>query len=232
MLDRRLWLRADVGVVTDSGGSISTWADLSGLGNDATQSDSASQPQAVASVVNGQPVVRFDGANDVLGLGNVMAGATAGEIFIVTRAQNVATARRGLTQFGTAGGHLGGGQLHPPHGLVQLRHHAVEGPGQLFAFNRLDAHPVHVRDVNPTDVLPSAAYHAAEKPSGQFAEYGQRAAIAPQNYSDAQQHAARFGDQRILKGIFPELAGFRRFTFAGRRAFITPMVIGVAVKRE
>ena len=100
----RLWLRADVGIVADSNNNVSRWGDQSNLGNDAAASEAAQQPQLVVNVVNGQPVVRFNGTNDALELGNVMAGATAGEIFIVTRAQNVATARQGLTQFGTAGG--------------------------------------------------------------------------------------------------------------------------------
>lgn len=45
------------------GGELATWSDLSGAGNNATQSDSDSQPTYVAAseAFDGQPAVRFDG---------------------------------------------------------------------------------------------------------------------------------------------------------------------------
>lgn len=66
------WLRADQGV-TQSGGVVSQWSDLSGNGNNASQATSGSRPTVVSNVINGKPVIRFDGsqwlngsANDVI----------------------------------------------------------------------------------------------------------------------------------------------------------------------
>lgn len=61
----KLWLRADSGVVNNTGNVIS-WNDLSGNGNNAVQNLSNSQPQFIPNVLNGYPVVRFDGVNDFL----------------------------------------------------------------------------------------------------------------------------------------------------------------------
>jgi hypothetical protein len=50
----RLWLDAEVGV----NASVFSWADQSGNGNNATQTNPQSQPQVVPNVVNGRSVVR------------------------------------------------------------------------------------------------------------------------------------------------------------------------------
>ena len=51
-------------------GTVSTWYDQSGSGNDATQSNVANQPQIVSSgsviTENGKPAVQFDGTDDYL----------------------------------------------------------------------------------------------------------------------------------------------------------------------
>ena len=56
----QFWLKADAGV-TATGGKVSVWKDQSGKGNDASQADAGSQPALVSGVINGKPVVRFDG---------------------------------------------------------------------------------------------------------------------------------------------------------------------------
>jgi hypothetical protein len=61
-----LWARADLGVASDGYGKVSRWRDLSGRGNDLSQADPALQPSFVPDVQAGRPVVRFDGAGDVL----------------------------------------------------------------------------------------------------------------------------------------------------------------------
>ncbi len=70
-----LWLKADAGVfedsakttpATDDGDVIGAWADQSGNGNDATQGTTANKPTLRLNVVNGLPVIRFDGTNDIL----------------------------------------------------------------------------------------------------------------------------------------------------------------------
>jgi hypothetical protein len=60
-----VWLRADAGTVLNGPG-LSQWLDQSGNNRHATQSASASRPTLVNGVINGRPVVRFDGASDFL----------------------------------------------------------------------------------------------------------------------------------------------------------------------
>jgi len=52
-----------------SGGVVQGWLDLSGGGNEAAQTTEADQPEPVSSgtLVNGQPTVRFDGSNHLVG---------------------------------------------------------------------------------------------------------------------------------------------------------------------
>lgn len=59
-----LWLRSDVGVTT-SAGKVSSWADQSGNGRNATMATSARQPTLVTGALNGLPVLRFDGAQSL-----------------------------------------------------------------------------------------------------------------------------------------------------------------------
>jgi hypothetical protein len=63
----QLWLKADEGVTT-SGSRVKRWGDQSGNGNDAHQADPERQPFLVEGQLNGQPVIRFDGVDDRLGL--------------------------------------------------------------------------------------------------------------------------------------------------------------------
>jgi hypothetical protein len=60
-----LWLRADSGV-RQSGQAVTAWTDQSGKGHDASQATSANSPLLVANVVQGKPVVRFNGSNQFL----------------------------------------------------------------------------------------------------------------------------------------------------------------------
>ncbi|MEV6521079.1 LamG-like jellyroll fold domain-containing protein [Longispora sp. NPDC051575] len=58
------WLRADAGV-TVNGSSVSNWADQSGGGHHAVMATPARQPQLVQNAVNGQPALRFNGAQSM-----------------------------------------------------------------------------------------------------------------------------------------------------------------------
>jgi hypothetical protein len=62
----KVWLKADAGVIKDGGDFISQWDDQSGNNNHAAQTTADKQPRFFASIVNGKPVVRFDGSNDFL----------------------------------------------------------------------------------------------------------------------------------------------------------------------
>ncbi|HTB81291.1 MAG TPA: choice-of-anchor tandem repeat GloVer-containing protein [Opitutaceae bacterium] len=108
----RLYLRADAGV-TASGGFVSTWADQSGLGNNATQGNSSSQPSLVTGQINGLPAVHFNQSqqNSLNLLTNPMSGASGGEAFAVLRRSNT-TNIVGLWAFGT---YANGGSRYPEY---------------------------------------------------------------------------------------------------------------------
>jgi hypothetical protein len=61
VLDPVLWLRADAGVTTDGSGGVSAWADQSGAGHDASQAAPLSRAQLAPGVLNGNPVLHFNG---------------------------------------------------------------------------------------------------------------------------------------------------------------------------
>lgn len=54
------WLRADLGI-TQSGGTVSNWANQKGIQGDAAQSTAAKQPIYVPARQNGKPCLNFDG---------------------------------------------------------------------------------------------------------------------------------------------------------------------------
>lgn len=70
----RLWLKADTGIVLN-GNNVVEWHDQSGNGNDAMQTDLGKAPIFVSSVhcLNFNPVIRFDGIDDVLN-GTTLSG--------------------------------------------------------------------------------------------------------------------------------------------------------------
>lgn len=45
---------------------VASWTDMSGNGYNSTQANAANRPIFVENVINGQPVVRFDGSDDYL----------------------------------------------------------------------------------------------------------------------------------------------------------------------
>ncbi|MGA2659072.1 MAG: LamG-like jellyroll fold domain-containing protein [Verrucomicrobiota bacterium] len=57
----QLWLKADAGVTTNGSGLVTTWADQSGLHNDAIQANSAVAPSVALNSQNGKPTLRFPG---------------------------------------------------------------------------------------------------------------------------------------------------------------------------
>lgn len=60
----RVWLRADAGITLDLG-RVSQWADQSGFGNHAAMSTASRRPTMAYGVLNGQPTVRFAGAQSL-----------------------------------------------------------------------------------------------------------------------------------------------------------------------
>ncbi|OEK04570.1 hypothetical protein BFP71_13980 [Roseivirga misakiensis] len=58
-----LWVRPEELADVSDGTDITSWADFSGNGNNLAQSDNAFTPRHYNSVVNGQPIVRFEQSN-------------------------------------------------------------------------------------------------------------------------------------------------------------------------
>jgi hypothetical protein len=82
-----LWLRSDVGVTTSSG-AVTSWADQSGNGNNATQGTGANRPALTAGSANSGilPSITFNGSTD---FANLSAGASV--FAIVKPSSSVAT---------------------------------------------------------------------------------------------------------------------------------------------
>lgn len=53
-------------IAATDGASVTTWSDASGAANNATQATAGKKPTYKAAIQGGQPVVRFDGADDSL----------------------------------------------------------------------------------------------------------------------------------------------------------------------
>ena len=58
-----LWLDASQITGLNDGDAVASWTDLSGNGNHATQSTAAAKPTYKTNIINGLPVVRFDGGD-------------------------------------------------------------------------------------------------------------------------------------------------------------------------
>lgn len=76
----QLWLKADAGVTATPAGAVTAWADQSGKGNNATQTDETAAPTLVASGLNNKPVLRFDGDNDHLDVATAPSLEIIGDI--------------------------------------------------------------------------------------------------------------------------------------------------------
>jgi hypothetical protein len=91
--DLAAWFRADALALTD-GAAVATWADSSGNGRDGTQGTAGQRPVYKTGIVNGLPVVRFDGVDDNLAvdaLASLFNGNDApGSVFAVLKQSSTA----------------------------------------------------------------------------------------------------------------------------------------------
>lgn len=87
-----LWLSANTSLPGIANGeNVTTWLDLSGKGNNGTQSVISNKPILVTNVLNGLSVVRFNGNNSFLRLPESQDLGIVGkdyEIFLVARSDN------------------------------------------------------------------------------------------------------------------------------------------------
>ena len=70
-----LWLKADSITGVADGGTINSWNDSSGNDNHAVQASVGLRATYRANVINGNPVVRFDGLDDYFSLTNRITDA-------------------------------------------------------------------------------------------------------------------------------------------------------------
>ena len=78
-----LWLDALQENFSDDD-TVGTWTDRSGQGNDAIQTTEVNKPVYKTNILNGRPILRFDGSNSFLDLTSAL-DISEGAIFIVAR---------------------------------------------------------------------------------------------------------------------------------------------------
>ncbi len=92
----RLWLRADLGVTTDSLGGVQSWADQSGEGRDAIQPTESRRPTVSATGVGGRAALSFNGQFLTAPLNIDPATVPDVTMLVVFNSKTAATTRRGL----------------------------------------------------------------------------------------------------------------------------------------
>lgn len=109
------WLKARSLTGLIDGNSVGTMTDFSGNNNDATQSVAGQKPIYRTGIINGKPVVRFDGSDDIITIPD--AGIRADfSFFIVCKFNNFTPAYAGVLATPCAGNTDGGGFLAKSNG--------------------------------------------------------------------------------------------------------------------
>lgn len=62
----KFWVKADTGITKDGGDLVSGWDDQSDSGWHLAQATATNKPLYVANIINGHPVVRFDGSDNYI----------------------------------------------------------------------------------------------------------------------------------------------------------------------
>ena len=104
-----LWLAAHRITGLNDGDAVTTWSDLSGSGNDATQATASLKPIYRTSIINGRAVVRFDGVNDVLSMGTALnfERTDTFTIFVVAKPTSTASNDGLIAKRGAAAAYTG-----------------------------------------------------------------------------------------------------------------------------
>jgi hypothetical protein len=87
----QIWYRADAGVYSDAGTTIANdsdpvqqWNDRSGKDNHATQSTAGAGPDFMDNVLNGHPVLRFNGSSDYMDYDGTVIANTDYTVIVAT----------------------------------------------------------------------------------------------------------------------------------------------------
>ena len=99
----KLWLKADALALSD-GAAVATWPDSSGSGHNFTQATGANQPLFKTSIINGKPVLRFDGSNDYLSNSSVLIPTTSSHYTVISVVKPSATAVGTILMLGSTAG--------------------------------------------------------------------------------------------------------------------------------
>ncbi|MGB3852268.1 MAG: hypothetical protein WA958_20055, partial [Tunicatimonas sp.] len=100
-----LWLDAASLGLSD-GDAVGTWTDRSGNSHNATRTNAAQQPRYTTSVLNGRPVVRFDGSDDEMNLNTAIGTNSDGIVnrdysFIFVGARRTTASNDGWFLYGS-----------------------------------------------------------------------------------------------------------------------------------
>jgi hypothetical protein len=158
----QLWLdAADQSSMTLSGSSVTQWNDKSGNGNTVIQATSANQPTYVTNVVNGNPVLRFNGTSHVLQTTSFTSlGTNSVSFWLVER--NLSNSGGGGAPFSFNSGPNGGIVFQNNNGLQPLPNSVpyTSSVARIVFYNRtntgsgdsgyLNGTVVSIRDDNTT----------------------------------------------------------------------------------
>ena len=79
----KAWYKADAITGHSDGDAISSWSDSSGNGLNLSQASGTNQPLYKTNILNGQPVLRFDGSNDYMNNTSISGFSNAASIFLL-----------------------------------------------------------------------------------------------------------------------------------------------------
>jgi hypothetical protein len=124
-----MWLKADSGVgQIGTNAPVDLWADQSGNNNNAIQTTGSSEPSWIPGVLNGLPIIRFNGSSDYLQLANCLTSLTQAEVFAVVKAFPGGTASQSLWFLGSSGNVFD--TQYPANGA-----NIKDNFGSLFSYN-------------------------------------------------------------------------------------------------
>ena len=106
----QLWLDATQITGLSDGATVASWPDKSGNGYNATQETGANKPLYKTNVLNGKPVLRFDGTDDYLSCGDVLdLGSNSMTLFVVWKTNTLSATQGvvGKSYYGDKSGRYG-----------------------------------------------------------------------------------------------------------------------------
>lgn len=98
----QLWFDTAVLAGLANGDPVPTWPDLSGGHRDAVQATTAARPTYVSVGINGRPVLRFDGADDTMVIGNVSAQFPSAALLVIVASMGNANGQQDAYSTGAA----------------------------------------------------------------------------------------------------------------------------------